>query len=231
MVTIWLESFTYLGLYLPNCQTNLVIALHALSLLFWNFINSTAYHLSRYEVSSTKELHTLGKKQNFTPNVAYAGGSLPRSKKQFKRPFSNLELLLRLPVYTEVWLHFISSPQTCQIDIWLLIRSIGRYYKPESSCQSGSWLGSLHHHLPKDLAAFQQPWSIQGMQWIQSGWIQGHGQQVCGDRKACCCWCSRQCLQTSWILNLLLVQGTDDQTDLQASMCRQPWWWPESRLK
>ena len=33
------------GLYLPNCQTNLVIALDALSLLFCIFINTTAYHL------------------------------------------------------------------------------------------------------------------------------------------------------------------------------------------
>ena len=39
-------------LYLPNCQTNLVIALHAPSLLFWHFINTTAYHLGRYEPSS-----------------------------------------------------------------------------------------------------------------------------------------------------------------------------------
>ena len=47
------------GWYLPNFQTNLVIALHALSLLFGNFINTTAYHLSRYEPSyhSTKDLH------------------------------------------------------------------------------------------------------------------------------------------------------------------------------
>ena len=34
------------GSYLSNCQTNLVIALHAPSLLFWHFINTTAYHLS-----------------------------------------------------------------------------------------------------------------------------------------------------------------------------------------
>ena len=46
-------------LYLPHCQTNLVIALHALSLLFCNFIITTAYHLGRYEPSfpSSKELH------------------------------------------------------------------------------------------------------------------------------------------------------------------------------
>ena len=47
------------GLYLPNCQTNFVIALHALSLLFCDFINTKAYHLGRCETSSlsTKELH------------------------------------------------------------------------------------------------------------------------------------------------------------------------------
>ena len=38
------------SLYLPNCQTNLVIALHALSQLFWQFINTTAYHLGRYSL-------------------------------------------------------------------------------------------------------------------------------------------------------------------------------------
>ena len=40
-----------------NCQKNLVIALHALCLLFWDYINT----LGRYEplVSSTKELHGL----------------------------------------------------------------------------------------------------------------------------------------------------------------------------
>ena len=49
------------GSYLPNCQTILVAVLHALSLLFCHFINTTAYHLSRYETSSpsTKELHEL----------------------------------------------------------------------------------------------------------------------------------------------------------------------------
>ena len=47
------------GLYLPNCQTTLVIALDALFLLFCIFINTTAYHMGRYEPSpsSTKELH------------------------------------------------------------------------------------------------------------------------------------------------------------------------------
>ena len=40
------------GSYLPNCQTNLVIALYTLSLLFCKFINTKAYHLGRYEPSS-----------------------------------------------------------------------------------------------------------------------------------------------------------------------------------
>ena len=40
------------GSYLSNCQTNLVIVLFTLSLLFWKFINTTAYHLGRYEPSS-----------------------------------------------------------------------------------------------------------------------------------------------------------------------------------
>ena len=39
-------------MYLSNYQTNLVIDLHVLSLLFCNFINSTAYHLGKYEPSS-----------------------------------------------------------------------------------------------------------------------------------------------------------------------------------
>ena len=47
------------GSCLPNCQTTLVIALDALFLLFCIFINTTAYHLGRYEPSppSSKELH------------------------------------------------------------------------------------------------------------------------------------------------------------------------------
>ena len=32
------------GSNVPNCQTNLIIALYALSLLFCHFINTTAYH-------------------------------------------------------------------------------------------------------------------------------------------------------------------------------------------
>ena len=45
------------GSYLPNCQTNLVIALYALSLLFWHFIYTTAYHLGRYKLSSPVSCH------------------------------------------------------------------------------------------------------------------------------------------------------------------------------
>ena len=49
--------------YLLNCQTNLVIALDALSLLFCKFINTTAYHLGRYKpsypVSCPAPSHTL----------------------------------------------------------------------------------------------------------------------------------------------------------------------------
>ena len=40
------------GSYLPNRLTTLVIALDALFLLFCIFINTTAYHLGRYEPSS-----------------------------------------------------------------------------------------------------------------------------------------------------------------------------------
>ena len=44
------------GFYLPNRQTNLVIALHTLCLLFRNLLNTTAYHLGRSS-PSTKDLH------------------------------------------------------------------------------------------------------------------------------------------------------------------------------
>ena len=37
------------GSYLLNCQTNLVIAIYSLSLLFCKFINTTAYHFGRYK--------------------------------------------------------------------------------------------------------------------------------------------------------------------------------------
>ena len=47
------------GSYLPNYQINLVIALQALSIYFWHFINTIDCHLGRYEPlsPSTKELH------------------------------------------------------------------------------------------------------------------------------------------------------------------------------
>ena len=38
-------------LTMSNCHKNVVIALHALSLLFCHFINTTANHLGRYEPS------------------------------------------------------------------------------------------------------------------------------------------------------------------------------------
>ena len=46
------------GLCLPNCQSNLVIALYALSLLFCNFIpNHNRLSLGRYEPSSPVSCH------------------------------------------------------------------------------------------------------------------------------------------------------------------------------
>ena len=45
------------GSFLPNCQTNLVIALYTLSLLFCKFINTTAYHLGRIKPSSPVSCH------------------------------------------------------------------------------------------------------------------------------------------------------------------------------
>ena len=38
------------GLYLPNCQSNLIIAPHALTLLFFIYTITTAYH---FQTSST----------------------------------------------------------------------------------------------------------------------------------------------------------------------------------
>ena len=46
------------GSYLPNCQTNLVIALYKLSLFFCKFINTTAYHLGRSKHSSPIRCHS-----------------------------------------------------------------------------------------------------------------------------------------------------------------------------
>ena len=41
------------GLHLPNCQTNLVIALHTLSLLLWHFINTTWADTSLLFINTT----------------------------------------------------------------------------------------------------------------------------------------------------------------------------------
>ena len=54
------------GSYLPNCQTNLVIALDALSHLYCIFINRTAYHLGRYEPSSPISCRALRKRSQYT---------------------------------------------------------------------------------------------------------------------------------------------------------------------
>ena len=45
--------------YLSNCETNLVVGLNALSLLFRRYINTTGYQMGWYDPSSpsTKELH------------------------------------------------------------------------------------------------------------------------------------------------------------------------------
>ena len=40
------------GSYLPNCQTNMVIDLHELYLLFWHFISTTALLLTQDFISS-----------------------------------------------------------------------------------------------------------------------------------------------------------------------------------
>ena len=67
------------GLYLPNCQTTLVIALDALSLLFCIFVNSTAYHLGRHEPSppSTKELHGYPDSREYQADQAGYHSLLP----------------------------------------------------------------------------------------------------------------------------------------------------------
>ena len=70
-------------MYLPNCQTTLVIALDALFLLFCIFINTTAYHLGRYEHSppSTKNHHPgyVMCKQWFCEFLSAAEGQRPRN--------------------------------------------------------------------------------------------------------------------------------------------------------
>ena len=47
--------------FFPIVKQFLLLPFYALSLLFWHFINSTAYHLGRYAPSSppTKELHVF----------------------------------------------------------------------------------------------------------------------------------------------------------------------------
>ena len=56
------------GSYLPNCQKYLVIGLHALSILFCNFINTTAWHLRRCKPSSpsSKEAHGLSNERELS---------------------------------------------------------------------------------------------------------------------------------------------------------------------
>ena len=63
-----------------NFQTNLVIVIHALLLLFWNFINTIAYHLGQYEDSSTstKGLHGLSHFNRVLP-----GNSMPIFSQQY----------------------------------------------------------------------------------------------------------------------------------------------------
>ena len=63
---LWLQSVEVdEGSYLPNCQLNIVIALHTLSLLVCIFINTTAYYLGGYEPSflSPKELPGMVKQK------------------------------------------------------------------------------------------------------------------------------------------------------------------------
>ena len=57
MTRSW-SSLVVKGLYLPNCQSNFVIALYILSLLFFKLINTTAYHLGRYKPSSPVSCRT-----------------------------------------------------------------------------------------------------------------------------------------------------------------------------
>ena len=75
--------------YLPNCQTTLVIALDALSLLFCIFINTTSYHLGRYRPSppSTKELHAL----IIEFQLRSATSIMPCARPSFKQNFSSWE--------------------------------------------------------------------------------------------------------------------------------------------
>ena len=78
---------------MPHCQTNLVIALHALSLFFSHFVNTTAYHLSRYELHlpkaatlhgwpNTNALHWACAMTNIAPKFDYKG----RKRKRGSNP-------------------------------------------------------------------------------------------------------------------------------------------------
>ena len=75
MVHIKFPDDHIIGLHMELfSRTTLVIALDALSLLFFIFINSTAYHLGRYKASppSTKELHGLHNEVFFSVNYGSA---------------------------------------------------------------------------------------------------------------------------------------------------------------
>ena len=58
--TLTMELFSRRRWRLVSAQLskNLVMALYTLSLLFFKFINTTAYHLGRYEPSSPVSCHT-----------------------------------------------------------------------------------------------------------------------------------------------------------------------------
>ena len=62
---------------LPNCQTNLVISLHTLSLLFCKFIKTTAYHLGRYQPSSPVSCHAPQLEYHLTIIKRFAHDTIP----------------------------------------------------------------------------------------------------------------------------------------------------------
>ena len=47
------------GLHLPNCQTNLVVVLHALPPMIGISLNTTAYSLGRYKLKSSMGIETV----------------------------------------------------------------------------------------------------------------------------------------------------------------------------
>ena len=111
--------------YLTNCQTNLVIALYALSLLFCKFINTTAYHLGRSEPSppSNKELHEYilafagNENWNEIENLLKACNFFPgklqcHSKKFMQQPKSEKQ---ELKAFRQLY---------CLIKFWLLWKEI-----------------------------------------------------------------------------------------------------------